>query len=84
LIYALNVCLQPQYIKPHTPQPASPNPNPSTRPTPQQADLDIVTPVAGAAAAERTLAEAEVIKSLTQILDALPELGQYEVRINHR
>ncbi|KIZ01806.1 putative serine/threonine-protein kinase GCN2 [Monoraphidium neglectum] len=50
-----------------------------------QADLDIVAPVAGAGVAERTLAEAEVIKSLAQVLDALPdELGHYEVRLNHR
>ncbi|KAI8469455.1 MAG: hypothetical protein J3K34DRAFT_459347 [Monoraphidium minutum] len=50
-----------------------------------QADLDIVSPAAGAGVAERTLAEAEVLKALTQVLDALPdELGQYEVRLNHR
>jgi hypothetical protein len=32
-----------------------------------QADLDIVAPVAGAGVVERMLAEAEVVKSLTQV-----------------
>lgn len=43
-----------------------------------------MSPIAGCGATEKALAEAEVVKSLTQVLDALPELGQYEIRINHR
>ncbi|PNH06312.1 putative serine/threonine-protein kinase [Tetrabaena socialis] len=57
----------------------------------EQADLDLLhpAPAAGglAAAADRgrLLAEAEALKAVTQVLDQfLPELGRYEVRLNHR
>ncbi|GAX82154.1 hypothetical protein CEUSTIGMA_g9582.t1 [Chlamydomonas eustigma] len=48
-----------------------------------QADLDIVTP-SSLAPIERLLSEAEAVACITQVLDGMPELGQYEIRINHR
>ncbi|KAG1662775.1 hypothetical protein FOA52_006801 [Chlamydomonas sp. UWO 241] len=49
-----------------------------------QADLDIVHPASLGLPSERLLAEAEAIKCGVQVLEALPELGSYEVRLGHR
>ncbi|KAK9811583.1 hypothetical protein WJX72_006503 [[Myrmecia] bisecta] len=48
-----------------------------------QADLDIINP-GGQGPMEQLLAEAEVIKAVTEILESLPDCGAYEIRISHR
>eukprot|EP00798_Chlamydomonas_sp_ICE-L_P001600 gene1601-32989_t len=49
-----------------------------------EADFDVVSPPRVATPAERLIADAEVIKSVTEVLDALPDLGPYEVRLGQR
>uniref|UniRef100_A0A061SEW0 Eukaryotic translation initiation factor 2-alpha kinase 4 n=1 Tax=Tetraselmis sp. GSL018 TaxID=582737 RepID=A0A061SEW0_9CHLO len=49
-----------------------------------QVDFDVVEPAAASSPVERMLAEAEVIKAVTEILDEIaPAVGSYQVRLGH-
>jgi hypothetical protein len=49
-----------------------------------QADLDFVAPASPLTPGESALSLAQAIKATVQVLEVLPDLGPWEVRLNHR